>query len=419
MTPPAVPRLDLGFPSSSRSSVRSHSARSVTVYVEGSATANPLSARTMSEEEKTTAKRLPLSTSSKNNRTDASSDIEKLDKQVKQEEKPLSQMTMLERQAHFLSKKKAKEELQKAEKYTEEVAMNEKRNMFKARPVPSAATPLAPPTSMAVETKPAIVGTTRTASRPTSKWSVVKSKVKNGTIAKKASGKIKHVVDEDAFEAASAAAKEATRAAERAAAQAAEAGTALAEVDALISKGESMTGPTAMAALKKKIEVESGETSGEGGGPEEGEEEIVEATPAPYVPGEFWWKIEGGRGQHRVNDGSAFQMFSIFRKKDKTRDVKGVSMLVGRLERPPYEEKVIQMFFDVEEWTEETSFHWWHANSFRYTAGTDINGNLQVAHKPVPLLEKETEVLEELTKPKAFDALDPGFTADAAPSSVS
>ena len=44
----------------------------------------------------------------------------------------------------------------------------------------------------------------------------------------------------------------------------------------------------------------------------------------------------------------------------------GVSILVGRLEQPPYEEQVIQMMWDVEEWTEEVASNWWKENSYRY-----------------------------------------------------
>jgi hypothetical protein len=108
------------------------------------------------------------------------------------------------------------------------------------------------------------------------------------------------------------------------------------------------------------------------------EEEAAEQTkavepppPVVYVPGEFWWREEGGRGHHRVRDGSEFQMWSIYRRKDKNREIKGVSMLVGRMEKPPYDEKVIQIMFDTEHWTEESSFRWWQLNSIRYTGEAD------------------------------------------------
>ena len=33
-------------------------------------------------------------------------------------------------------------------------------------------------------------------------------------------------------------------------------------------------------------------------------------------------------------------------------------MTVGRLEKPPYDEQVIQMLFDVTKWTEEQAYKW-------------------------------------------------------------
>jgi len=36
----------------------------------------------------------------------------------------------------------------------------------------------------------------------------------------------------------------------------------------------------------------------------------------------------------------------------------GVAMTVGRLEKPPYDEQVIQMLFDVTKWTEEQAYKW-------------------------------------------------------------
>ena len=108
--------------------------------------------------------------------------------------------------------------------------------------------------------------------------------------------------------------------------------------------------------------------------------------PEPFVKGSFWWRVEEGRGHHRVCDGSQFQMYSIFRKKDKTRGVDGVSLLVGRLEKPPYDERVIQMLFSVEHWTEEQAAKWWEENKHRYTGEADPEtGMLMVQHKAVTI----------------------------------
>ena len=93
-----------------------------------------------------------------------------------------------------------------------------------------------------------------------------------------------------------------------------------------------------------------------------------------FIEGSFWWKIEGGRGFHRVRDGSEFQMWSIYRKKDKSEGVKGVSILVGRMEEPPFEEKVIQMIWDIEEWTESNACCWWNENKHKYQPQNELSG---------------------------------------------
>ena len=72
-------------------------------------------------------------------------------------------------------------------------------------------------------------------------------------------------------------------------------------------------------------------------------------------------------------------MWSIYRKKDKTRGVTGVSMLVGRQEEAPYNEKVLQMMFDENEWTEERAFGWWQENHGRYERNDSSDGKLLVS----------------------------------------
>jgi hypothetical protein len=44
---------------------------------------------------------------------------------------------------------------------------------------------------------------------------------------------------------------------------------------------------------------------------------VTEET-SEFEEGAFWWKVESGRGHHRVRDGGEFQMWSIYRKKDKS-----------------------------------------------------------------------------------------------------
>jgi len=127
-----------------------------------------------------------------------------------------------------------------------------------------------------------------------------------------------------------------------------------------------------------KSGASQGEARGEAGLPEPAPADKLAPEAPEFVPGQFWWKVESGRGHHRVRDGGEFQMWSIYRKKDKTRDVSGVSMLVGRTEQPPYEEKVIQMMWDTEAWSEEAAFKWWHENKHRYVTSDKGTGRLVV-----------------------------------------
>jgi len=111
----------------------------------------------------------------------------------------------------------------------------------------------------------------------------------------------------------------------------------------------------------------------------------------------------------------------------------GVAMTVGRLEKPPYDERVLQMLFDVTKWEEEQAYKWWQENSYRYVGAADENGKMVVAFKPTSLLKSATgwkvpsaveraqvEADDEASAAaacaklrKPFDALDPNFTGDA------
>jgi hypothetical protein len=335
-----------------------------------------LSARAAVAEDKPS----PLSPSAKGNTEDvAGPDV-----------KPLSHMTMLERQAHWMAKKKDALEAQKAEREREASSLTFKpdtqhsKRTYKAKSMSEHDVLTESRAEPAHAPVPRVANLPRVASLSNlpvaassnaggNKWSVLRNKVTNGALKKVAK-------------------------------------------------------PKKLKQKKIAHDPANGESDDDG---EDGKEEIEESEeeypklektpdhvvvevmpevvvaapePEPFVEGSFWWKIEGGRGQHRVNDGGAFQMWSIYRKKDKTRDVNGVSMLVGRMEAPPYQEKVIQMMFDVDIWTEENSKKWWKENGHRYTGEADKEtGALQIEHKPVPLVKKP------------FDALDPTFTVPEQP----
>jgi len=77
-----------------------------------------------------------------------------------------------------------------------------------------------------------------------------------------------------------------------------------------------------------------------------------------YTPGEFFATVSQGRGHVRIRNGAEFQMRSMYRKKDRHMRVQGVSLLVGRLERPPHDEKVITVMFDSDNFTEAQAWEW-------------------------------------------------------------
>jgi len=96
---------------------------------------------------------------------------------------------------------------------------------------------------------------------------------------------------------------------------------------------------------------------------------LPEAKVKVYKEGSFFSSIVNGRGYLRVRQGGEFQMRSMYRKKDKHHRQQGVSLLVGRLESPPHDEKVITVMFDTDIFTEEEAFNWWQLNSRRLAGG--------------------------------------------------
>jgi len=85
-----------------------------------------------------------------------------------------------------------------------------------------------------------------------------------------------------------------------------------------------------------------------------------------YVPKEFYDTISGGRGHLKIRSGHDFQMRTMYRKRDRLTRDRGVSLLVGRTEKPPHDEKVITIMFDLETFTEYEAFNWWHENKRRF-----------------------------------------------------
>jgi len=287
--------------------------------------------------------------------------------------KPLSQMSMMERQEYWMNKKKLAIEAQRAEKEKENSNFSFKPNTGNSKRTYKAgenvrAIPSNPEMAVAVaareRTGPTESKTGGGVVRGSSgsKWGSLRAKVKGGEINKrKSKGAVK----------AKAAPGTADKAKKSSALEKQPAKEPLATAMSIARAASTellATQPIAKNTDEVKGDApEEPDSNAEKGGAKPQANELVEsAADEAFDPGSFWWKVEGGRGHHRVRDGSDFQMWSIYRKKDKSKDVKGVSILVGRLEQPPYEEQVIQIMWDVEEWTEEVASNWWKENSYRY-----------------------------------------------------
>jgi len=93
----------------------------------------------------------------------------------------------------------------------------------------------------------------------------------------------------------------------------------------LLAQDKTATVKTTSNPAVEEVEGEEGPEKAreEEEAPLEEEEEEEVAPEEPFVPGSFWWRVEDGRGHYRVNDGSLFQMWTIYRRKDKSRDVDG------------------------------------------------------------------------------------------------
>jgi hypothetical protein len=204
--------------------------------------------------------------------------------------KPAAKMTMMERQKAWMQAKAAALEVAKAEKEKElsdslkfKPDTESSRRTFKT--TPAAAVKPEQPRPTLSQPKPVALAVPATTTA--SKWAAAKAKVVKAKKPKTAKAKSD---------------KPAPVGAER-----------LAE---LLAEDKAATAAANPAA--------GNESEGEEDAEEEALVEAVEESPpAPFVPGSFWWRVEDGRGHFRVNDGSLFQMWTIYRKKDKSRDVDG------------------------------------------------------------------------------------------------
>lgn len=212
--------------------------------------------------------------------------------------KPTAKMTMIERQECWMRAKKAALEQQRVEKEEKEnasLSFKPDTGLSKRTFRPSTLLPTTQRAQAAEAKAVEAINGARNAAAPKSasapnKWQVVKAKIKGGAV--KAPVKRKSV------------------------SRAKKANQTEAPKDELeVEKTEVEAGDD------QQQESDSAEGTTE---PEKAEEEKEKAPEQePFVPGQFWWRVEEGRGSFRVNDGADFQMWTIYRKKDKSRDVAG------------------------------------------------------------------------------------------------
>lgn len=116
---------------------------------------------------------------------------------------------------------------------------------------------------------------------------------------------------------------------------------------------------------------EGGEKQGDGGArvggdAKEAEEEEEDKEP-PFEKGSFFFKVDDKeKGHYKVRDVSCFLLTSMYKRKDRVTRTAGVSLLVGKLEDPPHEEKVISALFDTDRFTERAAAQWWEDNGHRF-----------------------------------------------------
>lgn len=109
------------------------------------------------------------------------------------------------------------------------------------------------------------------------------------------------------------------------------------------------------------------EGGGEGGDGVEGGDKADEDEEPPFDKGSFFFKVDDkDKGHYKVRDVSRFLLTSMYKRKDRVTRTAGVSLLVGKLEHPPHEEKVISALFDTDRFTERAAAQWWEDNGHRF-----------------------------------------------------
>lgn len=147
------------------------------------------------------------------------------------------------------------------------------------------------------------------------------------------------------------------------------------------SQRPEVDGDASIDGLKKDLAgVEEHTGDGEGIHDPEQMWERGEGEP-PFPKGSFFIKVDDkDKGHYRVRDVSRFLLTSMYKRKDRVTRTPGVSLLVGKLEEPPHEEKVISALFDTDRFSERAAARWWEDNGHRFEdAGSLAEKKVRVA----------------------------------------
>ena len=95
------------------------------------------------------------------------------------------------------------------------------------------------------------------------------------------------------------------------------------------------------------------------------------AEETSFTEGSFFTRIDNDskKGHKKMRDGGLFQMTSMFRKRDKfSGQGSAVSLLVGRTEEAPHDEKVIDVIFDMSKLNEHAASKWFEEHEGRFSS---------------------------------------------------
>ncbi|CAM9790172.1 unnamed protein product [Ectocarpus sp. 4 AP-2014] len=129
-------------------------------------------------------------------------------------------------------------------------------------------------------------------------------------------------------------------------------------------------------------------------------EEEEEDREPPFEKGSFFFKVDDkDKGHYRVRDVSCFLLTSMYKRKDRVTRTPGVSLLVGKLEDPPHEEKVISALFDTDRFTERVAAQWWEDNGHRFEDARSLAAKKELDDDRKRTMERNIEVLRRASAP--------------------